>query len=221
MTDLQRVKKVINWLIFTGFGENERDVAEKLGYKKASLSQILNGHAPLSEKFVKNLCSADANLNGVWIMKGEGNMLKSDTRAEQGLTAEDITYIPLLPLSAQGGGLNDFVVSVKDGDYERIISPIKGVDFAMTVSGDSMAPEYPNGSQILIKKINERAFIDWGKTYVLDTCNGTVIKVLVPSAKEDFVRCLSINPEPRYAPFEVAFEDIYGIYRVMLCMSLK
>lgn len=74
MTDLQRVKKAINWLIFIGFAENERDIAEKLGYKKASLSQILNGHSPLSEKFVKNLCSADKNLNEVWILKGVGDM---------------------------------------------------------------------------------------------------------------------------------------------------
>lgn len=74
MTDLQRVKKAINWLVFIGFAENERDIAEKLGYKKASLSQILNGHSPLSEKFVKNLCSADENLNEVWILKGVGDM---------------------------------------------------------------------------------------------------------------------------------------------------
>ncbi|MDR0660069.1 MAG: hypothetical protein LBG19_04550 [Prevotellaceae bacterium] len=48
------------------------------------------------------------------------------------------TYVPLLPISAQGGSLNDFIVSVKDRDCERIVSPIKGADFAMTVAGDSM-----------------------------------------------------------------------------------
>ena len=74
--------------------------------------------------------------------------------------------IPLLPIAAQGGTLKEFIVSVKDSDTEHIVSPIKGVDFAITVAGDSMAPEYPNGSQILIKKIDEKAFIDWGKAYV-------------------------------------------------------
>lgn len=84
-----------------------------------------------------------------------------------------------------------------------------------------MAPEYPNGSRLLIKRINEKAFIEWGKTYVLDTCNGSVIKRIVPSAKEGFVKCLSINTDPIYAPFEVALSDIYGIYKVLLCMSIK
>jgi phage repressor protein C with HTH and peptisase S24 domain len=124
-------------------------------------------------------------------------------------------------LSAQGGSLNDFIVSVKGSDCEKIVSPIKGADWAITVSGDSMAPEFPAGSLVLIKKINEKAFIDWGKVYVLDTCNGTVIKILEPSKKDGYIKCSSINPEPRYAPFEVSFDDIYGIYRVMLCMAVK
>lgn len=125
----------------------------------------------------------------------------------------------LLPISAQGGSLNDFTISVKETDCEKIISPIKGADFAMTVTGESMSPEYPSGSQILIKKIDEKAFINWGNVFVLDTCNGTVIKKLFPTEKPDTVVCKSINPE--YPPFEVDLKDVFGIYRVLLCMSIK
>lgn len=131
----------------------------------------------------------------------------------------DVVFVPLLPISAQGGTLNDFIVSVKDSDCERVVSPIKGADFAMTVAGDSMTPEYPSGAQILIKKINERAFIDWGKVYVLDTCNGTVIKRIFPSEDSAKLKCVSINPE--YPPFEVELGDVFGVYRVLLCMSVK
>ncbi|MDR1200869.1 MAG: S24 family peptidase [Tannerellaceae bacterium] len=127
--------------------------------------------------------------------------------------------IPLLPISAQAGSLNDFIVSIKDKNCERIISPIRGIDFAITVSGDSMLPEYPNGSYVLIKKINEKAFIEWGRVYVLDTCNGVVVKRIFPSEKEEHVKCVSTNTG--YPSFDVEFNDIYGIYRVMLCMSTK
>jgi len=89
----------------------------------------------------------------------------------------------------------------------------------MPVSGDSMAPEYPSGAQILIKRINESAFIDWGRVYVLDTCNGVVIKRVFPTDDPNILECRSINPE--YPPFKVATEDIYGVYRVLMCMSLK
>lgn len=77
MTETQRVKKVINWLVFMEYAENERELAEKLGYTKSSFSQIVNGKVPLSERFVQKLASVDRNTNEVWIMTGEGNMLNS------------------------------------------------------------------------------------------------------------------------------------------------
>lgn len=166
---------------------------------------------------LEKISAAYPELNTTWLLTGEGEMLK-------GVGTETCTsciHVPLLPMAAQGGSLNDFVISVKSNDCEMVISPIKGAEFAMPVSGDSMSPEYPSGSQILIKRINEKAFIDWGKVYVLDTCNGTVIKKLMPSVDGDkeVVRCLSINPE--YPPFEVSLCDVYGVYKVLLCMSIK
>lgn len=77
MTETQRVRKVINWLVFMEYAENERELAEKLGYTKSSFSQIVNGKVPLSERFVQKLASVDRNINEVWIMTGEGNMLNS------------------------------------------------------------------------------------------------------------------------------------------------
>lgn len=75
MVDLQRIKKVIKWLIFSGFAENETEMAQKLGYTKSSFSQIINGRVPLSDRFIDKLCDADRNINKVWIVKNEGNML--------------------------------------------------------------------------------------------------------------------------------------------------
>ena len=172
------------------------------------------------------ISNAFPNLDINWLRTGEGTMLKEEkiqkeeNPQEVEKREEEIYTVPLLPISAIGGSLNDFVVSVKASECERIISPIKGADFAIPIAGDSMAPEYPNGSLLFIKKINERAFIDWGKAYVLDTCNGVVIKKLMPvEGNKECVQCVSINPD--YPPFEVSYEDIYGVYRVMICMTLK
>lgn len=199
---------------------------KKLGQGKfEKLSGLSNGYltqlrkAPGSEKLQRILC-AFPDLNRTWLLTGEGDMLTGG-QAEQTIqsSTDDIHLIPLLPVSAQGGSLNDFVVSIKESSCEKIISPIKGADYAMSVSGESMAPEYPSGSQILIKRIDEKAFIDWGRVYVLDTCNGTVIKRLFPSETADKVLCKSINPE--FPPFEVSLSDVYAVYRVLMCMSLK
>ena len=165
-----------------------------------------------------------------WLRIGEGNMINDEKRPiedshkeERGIKEKNrqIEYIRLLPLYAQGGSLNDFSTAVSDYDCEMLISPVKGASFAMQVSGDSMSPEYPNGSRIIIKKIDETSFIEWGRVYVLDTNNGSVIKIIVPSDREDCIRCLSINKDPIYAPFDVPKSSINGIYRVMMCMAMK
>lgn len=196
-----------------GQGAFEKAVGLSNGY-------VNNIRKSIQPDKIQKIALCYPTLNTGWLLTGEGEMLKGQTYYG-GEDFEEPTYVPLLPISAQGGSLNDFVVSVKDSDCERVISPIRGADFAMTVAGDSMAPEYPSGSQILIKKINERAFIDWGKVYVLDTCNGSVIKRIFPADDKDpgKVKCVSINPD--YPPFEVSFADIYGIYRVLLSMSIK
>lgn len=201
---------------FENQGIKQVDIASTIGVNPSYITKIYKGEREIGKEQVDKWVT-HYGLSKVWLLTGEGEMLQGGVHGT-GITNVANT-IPLLPVSAQGGSLNDFVVSVKENDCERIISPIKDAEYAMSVSGDSMSPEYPSGSQILIKRINEKAFIDWGRTYVLDTCNGTVIKRLFPTENKDRVICKSINPE--YPPFEVCLADVYGVYRVLMCMSLK
>ncbi len=104
MEQTQRIRKVINWLIFQEVAENERALANLMGYTKSSFSQLVNGKVPLSEKFVKKLCSLDPNINEVWIMTGEGNLLNSDN--PNGLTDVTIPADVWAVIKAQANGLS-------------------------------------------------------------------------------------------------------------------
>ena len=106
----------------------------------------------------------------------------------------------------------------------NLMMPRNGVVGSLTqvlpVSGDSMAPEYPEGSMVIVRRINERAFIEWGNVFALDTINGTIIKKLMPvEGDPEKVKCVSLNPE--YPAFDLGFEHIRGIYRVVMYASLK
>ena len=129
--------------------------------------------------------------------------------------------VPLVPITAQAGRLGNFTSSVSEYECEKIISPIKDAELAVPIIGESMSPELPSGAIVFVKKINERAFIEWGKPYVLDTINGPIIKFLAPGSNESSVKCISANKDPMYAPFEVQYSDIYGIYRVINMMCNK
>ena len=76
MTNKERVRKVVDWLIYMGYARNEKEIAEKLGYTKSSFSQIINGRVPLSGRFVEKLSSVDEDINKIWVATGEGEMLK-------------------------------------------------------------------------------------------------------------------------------------------------
>ena len=136
-------------------------------------------------------------------------------------TEEEITQemVLVIPTGARAGTLADFSISTEAYECERMVTPIKGADFAIQVTGYSMSPEYPSGSVILIKKINEKAFIEWGKTYVLDTENGAVIKNIRRTDNPEVIECVSLNPA--YQPFTMETRYINGWYRVLMVLSLK
>ena len=206
-----------------------------VGLSNAAVSKMGdNTRRSTIDKISKSFPELDVN----WLLTGQGEMLSYGQDAESisnkvqeptshygrkelnegnGLT----TY--LLPMSAMGGTLTGFATpGAMLQNCEAIISPIEDVDFAITVYGDSMAPEYPSGSRILIKKINPNIFIDWGKTYVLDTANGVIVKELHEcKGKEGYVKCHSVNPDPKFSDFDVPLSEVYGVYRVLMCMSAK
>lgn len=216
----RKIERFDKYMKYKGLNDNK--VTNSLGLSIGTLGKSRKENRDLSDRNIENILKFYTDLNRTWLLTGEGDMLDTSCNSIEGSqfsSSSDLHLIPLLPVSAQGGSLNDFVVSIKESSCEKIISPIKGADYAMSVSGESMAPEYPSGSQILIKRIDEKAFIDWGRVYVLDTCNGTVIKRLFPSETADKVLCKSINPE--FPSFEVSLSDIYAVYRVLMCMSLK
>ena len=77
MTELERVTKIVDWLIYDKIVKSRRDLAEILGYTESSLSQILNGKVALSKRFIKKLSNIDDRINPEWVLQESGNMLTS------------------------------------------------------------------------------------------------------------------------------------------------
>lgn len=78
LTELDRIKILIKWLIGSKIASNQEDLGQLLGYKsKSSFSQIINGHVPLPKKFIDSLYQLDPRINIEWIKSGQGEMLLS------------------------------------------------------------------------------------------------------------------------------------------------
>ena len=222
-TDLQRLKKVVKWLIFSGFGENEKELAELLGYTKSSFSQILNGKVPLSDKFLDKICSLDNNINKVWILENKGEMLKSSNNTPAVAEPQIPSGVPMLPFDAFAGIGTDVEGVNLDTIEERYVVPLfdgMKMDFMISVRGSSMYPKYNSGDVVACRMVQELLFVQWNKVYVLDTISqGVIIKRLKKSDKEGFVICKSDNEQ--YEPFEIPMSDIRTIALVVGVIRLE
>ncbi len=168
----------------------------------------------LSTDKVARLTRAFPDLNRDWLLYGEGEMLKDPYDNDDSLIETARYEVPLLPVAAYAGSLQMWSQSVELRDCEKIVSPVPGADFAIRISGDSMEPKLHDGSTILIKRINEKAFIPWGNPMVIDSENGVLVKDVYPGTRGSaYIEARSANP--KYPPIDVPTSSIYGLYRVM------
>lgn len=196
------VNRIFGLACSKGLCKTRVEFARLLDINPTTLSGAMNSRPEyLTDKII-----------GRVVMFAASNNLEGDAPEEGPST------VLVIPYGARGGTIGDFVDGVHDYDCEKITSPIKGADYAMEVTGDSMSPEYPSGSRVLIKKVNP-IFIEWNEVYVLDTPNGAVIKRIRKTEDEGLVECVSINPA--YQSYTIPRDFVRGWYRVLMVMALK
>lgn len=206
------VKTAFNRLRANGMVKSQREFAQLLELTEGTISKALKGE----KNYASDIMIARIN---ALMMEKFGEAPEWDKEPVPNDVGNAPLTLPIIPTKAMAGTLGEFSQGIKAYECERMISPIQGADYAIKVSGDSMVPDIPNGSTIIIKKIWEEEFVEWGKIFCLDTRNGAVIKRVYPTDNPEVVECRSINPE--YPPFKVNVKSINGWYRVLMVLSLK
>ena len=179
----------------------QAQIAERLGITRPYISEIINGRAPFSDALREKI----------------EETFPLDKMLEE--KSNESNTVPLLPIFAQAGSLTGWSEGIEEAKCERVISPVKDIDMAVHIYGESMYPDIPNGSVVYVRRVSGR-IIDWGRAYILDTVDGPVLKYLTPGADEEHIRCQSANHDPKFAPFDVPKEDILGMYKVVMCMRM-
>ena len=192
------------------------EVASRLGCSQQAVSNQLSGR-----KMGQNVARKWADAFGfdlVYLMTGEGSLFHMED-PQVPVAPNEPNTVPLLPIFAQAGSLTGWSEAVDEVKCERVISPVKDVDMAVHIYGESMSPDIPNGAVCYVRRVTGRV-IDFGRAYILDTVDGPVVKYLMPGSDDEHIRCLSANQAPQFAPFEVLKSDILGMYRVVMCMKM-
>lgn len=206
----QTVKqRIIEFIKYKGIGQTKFEKA--VGLSNGYLNQLR--HAPSYEK-IQMIIGAFPDLNEVWLLTGEGEMLKSEAQQSASLPARTeksrIRY--WVDVEATAGGLAMFDDNPMSRCIEMSIPEFGDCTDAVNLHGDSMFPLFKSGQIIILKEWVE-SFIDFGNVYLVITKSGNrMVKYLRKGSDAAHVLCVSENPD--FDPFEILIDDILKLYIV-------
>lgn len=159
----ERIKTLVTY--FTD-GNNSL-FANKLGVSEANIRNYIAKTEPKYSVLEKIVNSFEVNYE--WLLTGNGEMLKTDSKADQLIisNSEGVPYYENVEVS--GGALPMY------SDYKEV--PTFYINYEhfndctayLPVVGDSMYPSYCSGEIVAVKEILNKKIIQWGETYFVAT----------------------------------------------------
>lgn len=206
-------------------GLNDNKVTLDCNLSQGLLGQARTGKSDLGTVTVNKILNVYQDLSRVWLLTGEGEMLKNDSPEIYSRDkSSNLRKIPFYDAETTGG----YNGSVSSSDsVSEIVGYIQAGGWfagretaAIRHVGESMT-EYPNGCILAVREVLDRNLLVPGKNYVIETSEYRVTKRLQHGSTKDTVSLYSTNQEKYedgrliYESFEVRLSDIRRIFSVL------
>jgi len=189
----------------------------------------LESKTGITEDVVAKFIAKYPSINPIWLLTGEGEMIKKEENTDTNhirevtkmIEATGSDGIPLIPINAMAG-FGSGECQVLEYECDRYVVPMfKEAEFLITVKGSSMIPKYNSGDIVACKKLAlADLFFQWNKVYVLDTAQGALIK-RVKEDKDHEGSVLIVSDNPAYPPFSLCANQIHSIAIVVGVIRLE
>lgn len=211
---MRRIDRFDKYMACTNLNDNK--VTQQLGLSVGTIGKSRKEGRDLSDRVVEQILNFYTNLNRVWLLTGEGEMLSKGNR------------IPLYDDDVTIGGVNGSMANVDDA-----ARPTEWIDagdwFPNATSaihhyGDSMT-EYPSGCILALKRVNNPSLLINGENYVIETDEFRITKQIQDDG--DCIVAYSSNtetyPDGRliHAPIRIPKESIRHLDLVLGCVIRK
>jgi repressor LexA len=220
------IQRVTEYIDFKG-------VSKYKFYKETGLS---NGFLDKGENLGSDKCekiiSHYPDLNAAWLLTGKGDMLVKKKQDVSYSKFEDNNPkytvgkegLPVIPIEAIAGFGKGDIQILESEISERYLVPLfqkRGAKYLISVGGNSMWPKYNSGDLLACKPLEALSFVQWGKSYVLDTEQGAIVKRLFEHPEDkDLLICKSDNAE-FYPPFNIHKKSIWNVAMVVGVIRLE
>lgn len=183
-----------------------------------------------SAKKIENILMTYPELNRVWLLSGEGEMLndESETKPAEEDDFElissrdrngDYRFVPLINIDSVGGIHSQNLLESSEQYVIKMMpfTEAREGDVAILQSGNSMYPTIPSGSALLIREVPDwREYFGYGGVFVLWLKDGRRITKEIRRFDADprnYVWCVSYNPD--VADEELPKSMIRGVWKVI------
>ncbi|MBF1420212.1 MAG: hypothetical protein HXN45_00940 [Prevotella nanceiensis] len=211
-------------------GLSDNKVTIDLDFSVGTLNKSRKENRDLSSKNIDKILNFYQDINKVWLLTGEGEMLKTNTQDDQikEIPLEEAhnypegSLIPYFGETQTKGGLDNYQIPTDIVEYPT--SMIKAGDIFIKATsaikhiGESMA-EYPSGCVLFCRQVEDMSLLVNGSIYVIETSEYRVTKKIYNL--EDAIRAYSTNTETYpdgalvYAPFDIPKSKIMRMHKVL------
>ena len=195
-------------------GLNDNKVTLQLGLTVGLIGKSRKEGRDLSDKVVEKILNFYTDLNRVWLLTGEGEMLRSgqvQTQEQAG------TGVPFYDIDVTCGITESFADVREEPQFRINYAPLNDCDAAFPVYGDSMEPDFYAGDVVLVREIHNVDSMLWGEPYLIITnaaCDNlrTIKNVYLSDDRRSFILRAS---NPRYnGDTIVARENVLKIFLI-------
>lgn len=211
-------------------GLSDNKVTIDLDFSVGTLNKSRKENRDLSSKNIDKILNFYQDINKVWLLTGEGEMLKTNTQDDQikEIPLEEAhnypegSLIPYFGETQTKGGLDNYQIPTDIVEYPT--SMIKAGDIFIKATsaikhiGESMA-EYPSGCVLFCRQVEDMSLLVNGSIYVIETSEYRVTKKI--HNLKDAIRAYSTNTETYpdgalvYAPFDIPKSKIMRMHKVL------
>lgn len=229
-----RLEKSIAYLKGIQKIKTQKDISEHLEISPESITRALKGNEKyLTDNFLKKIAEK-FGFNEVWLLTGEGEMLKSSKQPNLPNTVtavpeEDYMMVEYIDLSTNAGVLGGGFTDVDLDEKKTRLVPReydKGSYLVVRISGDSMddgtSRSLKDGDEILIRlwQENHQFLPIKSRLFVINTNDGSVVKQILSIDHNE--KCVTLHSfNSLFEDYEVHFDDIIQVFTVEKIISSK
>lgn len=192
---MRKIDRFDKYMKFSGLNDNK--VTVQLGIGVGIIGKSRKEGRDLSDRVIEKILNYYKNINKVWLLTGEGEMLKSESLPKPHGGAN----IPFYDIDVTASITEAFCDTPEIPQYYINFPPLNDCTAAFPVYGESMEPDFYAGEVVLVKEVTNVDSMLWGEPYLVITnanCDNlrTIKNVYLSDDRQKFILRAT---NPRYA----------------------